>query len=169
LFHTGEDKGVPVENSIAFYQALRKANVKAEMHIYQDGPHGVGLAPGQPGLETWKDRLADWLKNSGFLAGPVKRAAVQGTATVNGQPIGFGSITFHSEAAPNSRPISARISQGKYSLPKDQGPALGPNKVMVYHMGTVEPRPSIEDVGEYEAKAEVKNGENSLSFDFKSK
>jgi acetyl esterase/lipase len=169
LFHTGEDTGVPVENSIAFYQALRKAKVPAEMHIYQDGPHGVGLAPGQPGLETWKDRLADWLKNSNFLSGPVKRAAVSGTATVDGQPINFGSITFLSEAAPNSRPVSARISQGKYSLPLDRGPALGPNRMMVYHMGTVEPRPSIEEVGVYEAKVEIREGENPLDFVFSSK
>jgi acetyl esterase/lipase len=167
LFHTGEDKGVPVENSIAFYQALRKANVPAEMHIYQDGPHGVGLAPGQPGLSTWKDRLADWLKNSGFLSGPVKRAAVSGTATVDGQPIAFGSLTFHSASVPNSRPISARISQGKFSLPKAQGPALGPNRVRVYHLGTVEPRPSIEDVGEYEANVEVREGDNRLNFEFR--
>lgn len=169
LFHTGEDKGVPVENSIAFYQALRKAQVPAEMHIYQDGPHGVGLAPGQPGLETWKDRLADWLKNSGFLSGPVKRAATHGAAMVDGAPINFGSITFLSESAPNSRPISARISRGKYSLPKDQGPALGPNRVFVYHMGTVEPRPSIEEVGRYEAKVEIREGENALDFEFQSK
>lgn len=169
LFHTGEDTGVPVENSIAFYQALRKAKIPAEMHIYQDGPHGVGLAPGQPGLETWKDRLADWLKNSNFLSSSVERAAVNGTATVNGQPINFGSITFLSEAAPNSQPISARIGQGKYSLPKDRGPALGPNRVMVYHMGTVEPRPSIEDVGVFEAHAEIREGENTLDFEFRSK
>jgi acetyl esterase/lipase len=67
LFHTNEDKGVPAENSVAFYLALRKAGVPAEIHIYEKGPHGVGLAPDDPVLSTWKDRLKDWLKNRGAL------------------------------------------------------------------------------------------------------
>ncbi len=54
IFHTGADTGVPVENSLAFYQALRKAKVPAEMHIYQEGPHGVGLAPAGRGFRPGK-------------------------------------------------------------------------------------------------------------------
>ncbi len=61
LFHTSDDSTVPVENSVLFYLALRKAGVPAEMHIYQHGPHGVGLAPTDHILSTWSDRLADWL------------------------------------------------------------------------------------------------------------
>ena len=45
LFHTTQDDAVPVENSIYFYLALRKAGVPAEMHIYERGPHGVGPSP----------------------------------------------------------------------------------------------------------------------------
>jgi acetyl esterase/lipase len=66
LFHTTEDKTVPVENSVQFYLALRKAGVPAELHIYLQGPHGVGLAPNDPVLHTWPDRLADWLKAQGY-------------------------------------------------------------------------------------------------------
>lgn len=62
LFHTSDDPVVPVENSILFYLALRKAGVPAEMHIYQHGPHGVGLAKADPALSSWPDRLAAWLK-----------------------------------------------------------------------------------------------------------
>lgn len=62
LFHTNEDAPVPPENSVAFYLALRKAKVPAELHIYERGPHGVGLAKSDPVLATWPDRLADWLK-----------------------------------------------------------------------------------------------------------
>lgn len=69
LFHTNEDTAVLPENSILFYQALRKAKVPAELHIYRKGPHGVGLAPRDPVLSTWKDRLADWLKGQGVLTG----------------------------------------------------------------------------------------------------
>jgi acetyl esterase/lipase len=67
LFHTNADTGVPVENSVMFYLALRQAKVPAEMHIYQNGPHGVGLAKNDAVLTTWKERLADWLKIRGLL------------------------------------------------------------------------------------------------------
>jgi dipeptidyl aminopeptidase/acylaminoacyl peptidase len=66
LFHTTEDKTVPVENSVNFYLALRKAGVPAEMHIYLKGAHGAGLAPNDPILSTWPGHLADWLKVEGF-------------------------------------------------------------------------------------------------------
>jgi acetyl esterase/lipase len=62
LFHTDEDKGVPAENSVLFYLALRKAGVPAELHIYRRGKHGVGLAQSDPVLSSWAGRLADWLK-----------------------------------------------------------------------------------------------------------
>ena len=62
LVHTWEDKGVPAENSICFYLALRKANVPAEMHIYERGPHGVGLAQTDEALSSWPARLAAWLR-----------------------------------------------------------------------------------------------------------
>ncbi|MGH9630597.1 MAG: alpha/beta hydrolase [Bryobacteraceae bacterium] len=67
LFHTNEDSGVPPENSILFYLALRKAKVPAELHIYEKGRHGVGLAPDDPVLSSWADRLKDWLKIRGLL------------------------------------------------------------------------------------------------------
>jgi acetyl esterase/lipase len=67
LFHTDADTGVPAENSVAFYLALRKAKVPAELHIYEPGPHGVGLGGTDPALVTWPDRLAGWLRTRGLL------------------------------------------------------------------------------------------------------
>lgn len=67
LFHTNADAGVPPENSILYYMALRRVGVPAEMHIYQEGRHGVGLAQKDPVLSTWPDRLKDWLKVRGFV------------------------------------------------------------------------------------------------------
>lgn len=67
LFHTTTDGTVPVENSVLFYMALRKAGVPAEMHIYERGPHGVGLAPTDEALSSWPQRLADWLRIHGLL------------------------------------------------------------------------------------------------------
>ena len=67
LFHTTTDAAVPVENSVMFYAALRKAGVPAELHIYERGPHGVGLAPTDEVLSSWPARLADWLRVHGLL------------------------------------------------------------------------------------------------------
>jgi acetyl esterase/lipase len=62
LFHTNEDNGVPPENSILFYLACRKAGVPVELHIYEKGPHGVGLAHTDYALSSWPARLSDWLR-----------------------------------------------------------------------------------------------------------
>lgn len=70
LFHTGDDPGVPVENSIHYYLALRKHKVPAELHVYQHGRHGVGLAPFDPILSTWPARLEAWLRFHGWLSKP---------------------------------------------------------------------------------------------------
>jgi acetyl esterase/lipase len=68
LFHTNEDEGVPAENSVLFYLALRKAGVPAELHVYEKGRHGVGLAPNDAVLRTWTERLFDWMGGRGLLA-----------------------------------------------------------------------------------------------------
>jgi acetyl esterase/lipase len=68
LFHTDEDKAVPVMNSVLFYAALKKNGVPAELHIYERGRHGVGLGTDDPVLSTWPGRLEDWLKGRGLLA-----------------------------------------------------------------------------------------------------
>ena len=68
LFHTSEDQAVPVENALRFYSALQKNGIAAEMHIYQKGRHGVGLAKDDPILSTWPSHLEDWLNTNGFLA-----------------------------------------------------------------------------------------------------
>jgi acetyl esterase/lipase len=67
LFHTNADTAVPVENSVHYFLALRKARVPSEMHIFKDGPHGVGLAMQDPALSKWPEVLANWLRASGFL------------------------------------------------------------------------------------------------------
>jgi dipeptidyl aminopeptidase/acylaminoacyl peptidase len=67
LFHTNADTAVLPENSALFYLALKKAGVPAELHIYEPGPHGVGLAPRHAHLSSWPDRLKDWMEGRGYL------------------------------------------------------------------------------------------------------
>jgi len=66
LVHTMTDTSVPVENSLAFVAALRRAGVPFELHLYERGPHGFALGGKDPILTTWPDRLADWLRLHGF-------------------------------------------------------------------------------------------------------
>jgi acetyl esterase/lipase len=68
LIHAGGDTGVPSENSVLFYMALRNAKVPAELHIYEKGGHGFGLAPGDPILSTWPSRCAEWMRSRGWLS-----------------------------------------------------------------------------------------------------
>jgi acetyl esterase/lipase len=67
LWHTTEDTTVTPENSIFFYEALRKAKVPAELHIFTRGPHGIGLAPDDPAASAWPKLCAEWMKAMGFL------------------------------------------------------------------------------------------------------
>lgn len=67
IFHTSEDQAVPVRNAIEFYMSLQEFGVASELHVYQKGRHGVGLAGDDPILSTWPARLEDWLTANGFL------------------------------------------------------------------------------------------------------
>jgi len=62
LMHAGDDEAVPVENSLAFYKALKDKGVSATMHIYPTGGHGFSLARKNPHLRGWTERLFEWLE-----------------------------------------------------------------------------------------------------------
>jgi acetyl esterase/lipase len=70
LFTTSEDTVVPPENSVSFYLALHKAGVPAEMHVFEKGPHGVGLDLGDQALGEWPVALVNWLRGRGLLSKP---------------------------------------------------------------------------------------------------
>jgi len=67
LWHTFEDKTVPVENSLLFACALRRAGVPFSLHIYEKGVHGLAL--GRPGKEAppWAEQCVYWLRERKFL------------------------------------------------------------------------------------------------------
>lgn len=61
LIHSSEDRVVPVENSLAFYMGLKKAKVRAELHIYEKGGHGFGLARSNATAKQWPDACRLWI------------------------------------------------------------------------------------------------------------
>jgi acetyl esterase/lipase len=70
IISSWSDPIVPIENSLMFAAALRKAGVPCEMHVYEQGPHNFLNAegPARRVLDTWWDRCMDWLRLRGFAA-----------------------------------------------------------------------------------------------------
>ena len=70
LVHAGDDKSVPVENSVHFYLALRRAGVPAELIIFPTGGHGFGMRQDVGEATTWPERCEQWLHAGGWLPDP---------------------------------------------------------------------------------------------------
>jgi acetyl esterase/lipase len=67
IYHTFNDETVPVEQSLRFYNALVKAGVPSELHIFANGTHGSGLGKGDAALDQWPNLLENWLRAQGLL------------------------------------------------------------------------------------------------------
>ncbi len=63
LVHAQDDKGVPIENSLLYYQALHKNSVKASLHIYPTGGHGFAFGLGRGAVESWRGVLLAWMQD----------------------------------------------------------------------------------------------------------
>ena len=68
LVHTNADQGVVPENSIWYYLALRRKGVPAELHIYQEGRHGLGMFPAENhAFAKWPAKLETWMQVNNWL------------------------------------------------------------------------------------------------------
>jgi acetyl esterase/lipase len=67
LVHASDDKRVPVEQSINYYNSLLKNNVPAEMHIFETGGHGFGLGSGKGNVANWGRLCIDWMQQRNIL------------------------------------------------------------------------------------------------------
>ncbi len=66
LWHTADDAGVPVQNSLLFAQALASHRIPFELHVFPKGAHGLGLATDDPIVGQWPALCVKWLKSRGF-------------------------------------------------------------------------------------------------------
>jgi len=142
LFHTGEDTAVPPENSVLFYSALRKAGVVSEMHIYEKGGHGVGLAKSNPALATWPSRCADWLKGRGFFE-PAKPVAATGTKEADTKEMGtkelkLSIVTFQVPESWTQVKPQTRIVEAEFAFPKAEGDEYEGRLTLMKAAGTAE-------------------------------
>jgi len=67
IVHSSDDKAVPVQNSLRYFDALNKAGVHSELHIYKLGGHGYGLGRNATSESTWPEALKKWMKDNGLL------------------------------------------------------------------------------------------------------
>ena len=169
LFHTSEDTGVPPENSVSLYLACHKAGVPAELHIYQQGPHGVGLANEHPALSQWIVAAGTWLRQNGLLVSGA-RQAIKGEVKLNGEPMKWGTIAFKPENT-NAPVAWAMVSGGKYNIPASSGTTPGKCSVVVTSMGAIAPGPTKNDADTVADNLtyEFTEGTNSLDLDLSDK
>lgn len=166
IFQTDEDTVVPAENAVSFYLALRKNKVPAEMHIYQNGPHGVGLMHGDPILSTWSKHLTLWLRNHRFLQ-PTAIADVSGNITVNGKPISWGNITFQPENQ-HLPLITARIRNGQFTAANQLGIPIGKHKLKIMFSAADVPLTTIQaPTGVVETTSLNSNSDQEIHFEVK--
>ncbi|WP_058301988.1 alpha/beta hydrolase [Gorillibacterium timonense] len=66
LWHTSEDGLVSAINSLLFASALKRNGIFFDLHVYEKGHHGLGLAEDNEHARTWTDQCASWLKQNGF-------------------------------------------------------------------------------------------------------
>ncbi|HEX2855380.1 MAG TPA: alpha/beta hydrolase [Opitutaceae bacterium] len=78
LVHSSEDTTAVVENSLLFYQAMRRAKVPIEMHLYPKGPHGSGMDPKLGPISEWPKLCEKWMRFNGWL--PEAESAAKATA-----------------------------------------------------------------------------------------
>jgi acetyl esterase/lipase len=70
IFSTTADQTVNSMNATALYDALKRANVPVELHIFERGGHGTGMAQGLkdlPELAIYPTLLANWMEMHGWM------------------------------------------------------------------------------------------------------
>jgi acetyl esterase/lipase len=67
LVATMDDPIVSFEGVMLYSEALHKAQIPVELHVYPTGGHGFGLRPNRDYVTTWPARLTDWMQSRGLL------------------------------------------------------------------------------------------------------
>jgi len=159
---THEDSIVPANQSGVFYEALRQAEVQAELHIFGHGDHGFGLCDGDPDYGEWPQMLHRWLRTRGLLtASP--RIAVEGNVTLDGKALGmlWLTLTPTDPGAPVARVKFSRTQDGAFAIPADRGPVAGAHTARVSYLSDQFPhagdgRYTVDDVTRFEREVEIR-------------
>lgn len=155
---THEDTVVPANQSTLLYDALLGAGVDAELHIFSNGEHGLGLMPGDPDCATWTELFARWARRQGLLTN-ASRIEVRGTLLIDGMVPSMAWITFVPEDknCPIARVRINRASAGNFSVPLAKGPTVGWHEMQIHHVSDQFPytgtgRYTLLDATQYRAR-----------------
>lgn len=174
MWTTHADRRGPAETA-EFYAMLREAGVDAELHIFGAwGPHGLGLAPAEPGIGAWPDLLVTWMRRKGLLTGAA-RVPVSGQVRVDGRPLHRGWVSFVPLDEPGAPVAAAYITHkadGRFDIPAEHGPVPGRHRVEIYRVAkeflTVPSMGDAERLPEQEPDAlsvDIAPGRNVSDFD----
>jgi acetyl esterase/lipase len=133
IVHTHQDSVVPASQSTLLYDALLKAGVAAELHIFNQGDHGLGLAVDDPDTGLWPKLLMGWLRRHCFFTDK-KRLAISGQLLVEGGPLGIASIILvpKNEDQPHAYTRLTSAGKGAFAIPASRGPVRGRYEVKVH-------------------------------------
>ncbi len=172
IVHTTQDRALPASGPLLYGQALVEKGAEVELHLFgQWGPHGIGMATGQPGMRDWPALAITWLRRLGLLTG-AERFAVTGTVKVNGEPMHTGWITL-TPTESESDPIACGWvggwlgTPGVFNIAAAEGPVAGPHRVDIrYTVRQSGPEPSLEDEVVYPnvKTVEIKPGKNKIDI-----
>ncbi len=151
LVHTHEDDIVSSEQSTLFYDALRRAGVPAEMHVFGYGEHGVGLASGDPDTREWFPLLVNWMRRSAFLI-DARRVAIEQPLPIHDaieHPLGMYWVTLIPDD-PNAPIARVRLdpsAEAQLKIPASHGPVPGPHTLELRRISHTWP---FDAVGAYQ-------------------
>jgi len=112
LAHTAQDRSVPLENSLAFFQALRKAGVPAELHLYERGEHGFGTQGGLGTTSGWLDRWLDWMRAHNWLRAEEAPPATWARGIEGQRKADLGNGQYLNPIVPGDHPDPSILKDG---------------------------------------------------------
>jgi acetyl esterase/lipase len=66
LWHTADDAAVDVENTLQFAAGLSRNKIPYDLHVFESGQHGLGMAIDHPEAKVWPSLCKAWLRKRGF-------------------------------------------------------------------------------------------------------
>jgi len=134
FFCTTEDRG-HATGMLKLYTDMYNAGVPAEIHLFPNGEHGVGLAQGDAVLGVWPELMYNWIRAQNLLT-TSERVALSGHVKLDGKPLPHGSITFIPVGELGAAPVTAYIMNtdtdtADYKFAKSTGPIPGKYRVEI--------------------------------------
>jgi acetyl esterase/lipase len=133
IVHNHQDSVVPATQSTLIYDALLKAGVPAELHIFSQGNHGLGLAFDDPDVGIWPELLIRWLRRHCFFT-DLTRLALSGVVFKDGKSVALAGVSFvpEDDRFPSAHTRVSAATDGRFDIPSSSGPVAADYRVQVH-------------------------------------